>query len=66
MDGSGSICVNDPTREPLDEPTSCANWGLVRDFMGAFIGELDIGSDRTRVALVVFDNDARVEFDLTR
>ena len=67
VDGSGSICVNDPTRTPLtDQPDTCDNWKSVQNFMAQFVQQLDVRRSGTRVGLVTFADDARLVFNLNR
>ena len=59
VDHSGSICNNEwPTRCDPD------NWNITVKFLRTLIRGLDVGLDRTRVAVISFSNKAMLDFDL--
>ena len=60
VDGSGSICDNDPTF--LNN--RCNNWDLMITFIENIVNFLGIGRDASQVGLVTFANEAIVQFGL--
>lgn len=65
VDGSGSICDNDPEfRKGID--TTCDNWKFILKFMRDMTNSLTIGMTATRVGLVTFATKAQVAWNLTR
>ena len=60
IDSSGSICENDPTFSN----GRCNNWVLMIDFVYNLVNGLSIGSNRAKVAAVLFSTDAETMFTL--
>ncbi|ELU18066.1 hypothetical protein CAPTEDRAFT_111085, partial [Capitella teleta] len=42
------------------------NWDIILDFMASMVKQYIIGPDDTRVAVVIFSNDATVYFTLDK
>ena len=55
LDGSGSI-----------EDKGVGNWDLVINFVDNIIDRFDVGSDKTRVGLVAFSNQAQLKIPLNK
>lgn len=66
VDGSGSICDNDPSKSEQDGIATCNNWISLKRFLQEIVSNLDIGESRTRIALITFANDAELIFDFNR
>lgn len=65
VDGSESICDNDPEfRKGID--TTCDNWNFMLKFMRDFVNDLSIGLTATRVGLITISTEAQVAWNLTR
>jgi hypothetical protein len=65
VDGSGSICDNDPKFQ-YGKDTTCDNWNFILKFMGDFVNDMDIGLTSTRVGLVTFATTATLGWDLKK
>ena len=65
VDGSGSICDNDPNFEYGIDVT-CDNWNFILKFMGDFVQDIDIGLTSTRVGLATFATTATLGWELTK
>jgi hypothetical protein len=65
VDGSGSICDNDPSFRYGTDIT-CNNWNFILNFMSDFVSDLTIGPSTARVGLVTFATEGHVAFNLTR
>lgn len=65
VDGSGSICDNDPDFE-YGKDVTCNNWKFILQFMVDFVRDMEIGYSATRVGLVTFATQAELEWNLTR
>ena len=63
VDRSGSICDTDPTFTAGD--TTCKNWQLVVGFLEGLVDILQVGT-KARVGLVLFSDNAQVEFTLDK
>ena len=60
LDGSGSICENDPTYAN----GVCDNWNLMLTFLTDFVDRLTVASDRFRIGFVLFSTESQVVFQL--
>ena len=65
VDGSGSICDNDPNFE-YGRDNTCDNWNFILKFIVDFVSAMDIGLSSTRVSLVTFATTAVLDWDLKR
>lgn len=65
VDGSGSICDNDPDFV-YGKDVTCNNWKFILQFMVDFVRDMEIGFSATRVGLVTFATQAELEWNLTR
>lgn len=65
VDGSGSICDNDP-KFVYGKDVTCDNWNFVLKFMGDFVKDMDIGLTSTRVGLVTFATKPTLGWDLRK
>lgn len=63
VDGSGSICDNDPLNDR--NVPGCPNWNLVLGFISEAVTELSIGVNDAHVALIMFANDGITQWDLS-
>ena len=64
VDGSGSICDNDPTRR--SDGSGCNNWQQMVDFVTDFISVMEPSEDGTHVGLVTFSTESNVLTTLNR
>jgi hypothetical protein len=65
VDGSGSICDNDPSLRILpDDSVTCENWEQVQGFITGVARRLQVGPDGAQMALVTYANAGRVYFNL--
>ena len=62
VDGSGSICDNDPTFQN----GRCNNWNNMVTFIENIVNFLGVGRDASRVGLLTFANEADVKWTLDR
>ncbi len=62
VDASGSICENDQTFDNVQN--TCENWRSVLQFIRDAVSELTIGPSNAQVALIVYSNNAVVEWPL--
>ncbi len=62
MDGSESICGDDPTFNI--EQNSCNNWRQVQSFIAYAVRELNIGSENARVAVITFADEGTIQWNL--
>ena len=62
VDGSGSICDNDPTFQN----GRCNNWNNMVAFIENIVNFLGVGRDASRVGLLTFANEADVKWALDR
>ncbi|KAK2161027.1 hypothetical protein LSH36_122g02004 [Paralvinella palmiformis] len=63
VDGSGSICDNDPTRQIIDNQVTCNNWRSVVNFISGAVDRLNIGAQDAQIALVTFADKGSVYFN---
>ena len=63
VDGSGSICDNDPNFQYGTDIT-CDNWNFILKFMEDFVNDMDVGLSATRVGLVTFASTATLGWNL--
>lgn len=62
VDGSGSICDNDPTKTD----SGCRNWQQVKRFITEFVSVMEPSVDGTHVGLVSFGSSANLLLTLDR
>ena len=60
MDNSGSIKDRNPTDKSYD------NYQLMKDFIHSLLDRIDVGIEKTRVAVIRYSNSASVVFTLNR
>jgi len=63
VDGSGSICDNDPKFQYGTDVT-CDNWNFILKFMEDFVNDTDVGLSATRIGLATFATTATLGWDL--
>lgn len=65
VDGSGSICDNDP-KFVYGTDVTCDNWKFALKFMEDFVSDMDIGLTSTRVGLVTFATTATLGWNMAK
>ena len=60
IDSSGSICGNTRGTPP------CTNWSLFLSFVNNVISTFTVGEHQTRVGVVTFSDDAKLEFTMNQ
>ena len=56
VDGSGSICDNDPTRQ--NDGSGCDNWKQIVNFITEFVSVMEPSEKGTHVGVVTFSTES--------
>ncbi|MEE4248746.1 MAG: VWA domain-containing protein [Kangiellaceae bacterium] len=64
VDGSGSICDNDPSRK--NDGSGCDNWKQIVNFITEFVTVMEPSETGTHVGLVSFSTESLLLAGLSR